>query len=219
MPTLFNVPFVAIAAAVALAAYTPLWRGLRLIVTFLHELGHAVTAGAVGGGVRRVVVRLDTSGHTEYMAPRGRMRAILVSGAGYVSPAVAAVVCAVSVQPARAEVFTFVSAGITVLVVVGWVRHLFTLMLATAAAGLLVLAGYYGVAEPTQCALAGLFAAGAVRASYEQHRVRDRPASDAGQLRAATGLPAWVFSWLFIAIGAASAAAVTVVLSIPQVAV
>ena len=83
----------------------------------------------------------------------------------------------------------------------------------------LVLAGYYGVAEPTQCALAGLFAAGAVRASYEQHRVRDRPASDAGQLRAATGLPAWVFSWLFIAIGAASAAAVTVVLSIPQVAV
>ncbi|MGN6754365.1 MAG: M50 family metallopeptidase [Intrasporangium sp.] len=83
-PTLLVVAGCALVAV----AVVPLWRVLRLAVTLVHELGHALTGMAVGRRFTGFVLRGDMSGHAVTVGkPRGPGR-VLSTWAGYPAPAV-----------------------------------------------------------------------------------------------------------------------------------
>ena len=79
-------------AAGLVIAGTPLHVVVRYLSTVVHELGHAFTAGLLGGRPKNITISLDASGLAVYQPPFtwGRGRASLVSFAGYPAPAVAA---------------------------------------------------------------------------------------------------------------------------------
>lgn len=79
-------------AAGLIVAGTPLHVVVRYLSTVVHELGHAFTAGLLGGRPKNITISLDASGLAVYQPPFtwGRGRASLVSFAGYPAPAVAA---------------------------------------------------------------------------------------------------------------------------------
>jgi hypothetical protein len=75
----------------ALVGATPLHVLLRYMSTVVHELGHAFTAGVLGGRPKNITIEPSSSGLATYQPPIswGRGRASLVSLAGYPAPAVA----------------------------------------------------------------------------------------------------------------------------------
>ncbi len=83
---------VVLAAALVAVGVEPLWRVLRLGVTLVHELGHALVGVAVGRRFTGFVVRGDMSGHAVTSGrPRGPGRVLSV-WAGYPAPALLAAV-------------------------------------------------------------------------------------------------------------------------------
>jgi hypothetical protein len=82
-------PTVTTALVVALVVLfvPPVWSVLRLAVTLVHELGHALVGMAVGRRFTGFVLRGDMSGHAVTVGPaRGAGRA-LTTWAGYPAPA------------------------------------------------------------------------------------------------------------------------------------
>lgn len=79
--------FVLGGALVAIAV-PPLWRVLRVAVTLVHELGHALVGMAVGRRFTGFVLRGDMSGHAVTVGkPRG-LGQVVSTWAGYPAPAV-----------------------------------------------------------------------------------------------------------------------------------
>jgi hypothetical protein len=78
---------VVLGIALLLVAVAPLWRVVRLVVTLVHELGHAVVGVLVGRRFTGFVLRGDMSGHAVTRGPaRGPGRAAS-TWAGYPAPA------------------------------------------------------------------------------------------------------------------------------------
>lgn len=78
---------IVLAVAFALIVVEPLWRIVRLVVTLVHELGHAVVGVLVGRQFTGFVLRGDMSGHAVTRGPvRGPGR-VLSTWAGYPMPA------------------------------------------------------------------------------------------------------------------------------------
>ncbi|GAA6525917.1 M50 family metallopeptidase [Intrasporangium sp. DVR] len=76
-----------LAGSLLVVAVEPLWRVLRIAVTLVHELGHAVVGMAVGRRFTGFVLRGDMSGHAVTVGrPRGVGR-IVSTWAGYPAPA------------------------------------------------------------------------------------------------------------------------------------
>ena len=79
---------VALVTALLVVAVPPVWQVLRLAVTLVHELGHALVGLAVGRRFTGFVLRGDMSGHAVTVGrPRGPGR-VLSTWAGYPAPAV-----------------------------------------------------------------------------------------------------------------------------------
>jgi hypothetical protein len=79
---------VVLAVALALIVVDPLWRVVRLVVTLVHELGHAVVGVLVGRRFTGFVLRGDMSGHAVTRGPvRGPGR-VASTWAGYPVPAI-----------------------------------------------------------------------------------------------------------------------------------
>lgn len=77
-----------LAVACALVLVGPVWRVVRLAVTLVHELGHAVVGVLVGRQFTGFVLRGDMSGHAVTRGPvRGAGR-IASTWAGYPVPAI-----------------------------------------------------------------------------------------------------------------------------------
>lgn len=72
------------AAAVVVPAS---WRMLRLAVTLVHELGHAVVGVLVGRRFTGFVVRGDMSGHAVTVGPSRGAGRVVTTWAGYPAPA------------------------------------------------------------------------------------------------------------------------------------
>ena len=73
--------------ALVAVAIPAVWRVLRIAVTLVHELGHALVGMAVGRRFTGFVLRGDMSGHAVTVGkPRGPGRA-LSTWAGYPAPA------------------------------------------------------------------------------------------------------------------------------------
>lgn len=80
--------WIALGVALAAAFIGPVWRVLRLAVTLVHELGHAIVGMAVGRRFTGFVLRGDMSGHAVTVGrPRGPGR-VVSTWAGYPAPAV-----------------------------------------------------------------------------------------------------------------------------------
>jgi hypothetical protein len=78
---------IVLAVALALIVVGPLWRAVRLVVTLVHELGHAVVGVLVGRRFTGFVLRGDMSGHAVTRGPvRGPGR-VASTWAGYPMPA------------------------------------------------------------------------------------------------------------------------------------
>jgi len=83
---------VAVVALGSLAVWTtPPMLPLRLLVTLVHEAGHALMAMLLGGTVQSVTINPSEGGLTFFSLPAGRstFRLIAVGSAGYVGTAIA----------------------------------------------------------------------------------------------------------------------------------
>ena len=94
----------------AFLASSPLHKIARYLPTVVHELGHAFTAGILGGRPKNITISLDTSGLAIYEPPMnwGKLRATLVSLAGYPASSIAAFL-ARSSAPKISDLFTSIS--------------------------------------------------------------------------------------------------------------
>lgn len=85
-------PAVWVALGIGLAAVVipPVWRATRIVVTFVHELGHAVVGMLMGRRFTGFVVRSDMSGHAVTVGKRRGFGMIATTWAGYPAPALVA---------------------------------------------------------------------------------------------------------------------------------
>ncbi|SDP29852.1 Peptidase M50B-like [Pedococcus dokdonensis] len=79
---------VALVAAVLALTVPPVWQVLRLAVTLVHELGHALVGLAVGRRFTGFVLRGDMSGHAVTVGPARGPGRVVTTWAGYPAPAV-----------------------------------------------------------------------------------------------------------------------------------
>lgn len=70
------------------ATWWPAWRALRLVVTLVHELGHAVVGMLCGRRFTGFVLRSDMSGHAVTVGPARGAGVIATTWAGYPAPGV-----------------------------------------------------------------------------------------------------------------------------------
>lgn len=66
---------------------------LLLLSTLAHELGHGLTALALGGEFREFYLWPDGSGMAVHVGPNGHVAEAMVAAGGLVGPAIAAAVC------------------------------------------------------------------------------------------------------------------------------
>ncbi|WP_076263630.1 M50 family metallopeptidase [Intrasporangium flavum] len=78
---------VVLGVAFVLVAVEPLWRVVRLVVTLVHELGHAVIGVLVGRQFTGFVLRGDMSGHAVTRGPARGPGRVASTWAGYPAPA------------------------------------------------------------------------------------------------------------------------------------
>lgn len=79
---------VALVAALLVVVVPAVWQVLRLAVTLVHELGHAMVGLAVGRRFTGFVLRGDMSGHAVTVGPTRGVGRVLSTWAGYPAPAV-----------------------------------------------------------------------------------------------------------------------------------
>jgi hypothetical protein len=206
-PTVLALTDLGVVGLVALAAVLVpvLWRPVRLGVTLVHELGHALVGIAVGRRFTGFVLRGDASGHA---VTRGRPRGaglVATTWAGYPAPAVLAAGIAWSVGRGwAAPVLTVLL--LVLLVTATRVRSVLT--------GVVVLAVLVGGAAlwwwrdddlqaQVMVAVAGVLLVGAWRHLLASSRDRS-PGNDARVLGTLTPLPRAVWTFTFALVCAAS---------------
>lgn len=82
--------WIALGVGLAAVLIPPIWRATRIVVTFVHELGHAVVGILMGRRFTGFVVRGDMSGHAVTVGrPRG-FGLVATTWAGYPAPALVA---------------------------------------------------------------------------------------------------------------------------------
>ena len=202
-----------------LVVLTPsIWLRLRIAVTLVHELGHAVVGVLCGRRFTGFVVRGDMSGHAVTVGPARGFGRVATTWAGYPVPPLVGLLMlyAVSTGYAAALLFAclltlvlvlvFVRSAGTLLVVLAagagvgalwWWRHDDGQALVVTVTGLVLLAG-------------GWRHLGAVASAG-----RRDTGSDAVVLGGLTGIPTWVWLGTFAAVHAAATwAAATLLLDL-----
>ena len=112
-------PVLAVLTLALLAvAFSPTWRVTRLVVTLVHELGHAVVGVLTGRRFTGFVLRGDMSGHAVTVGPARGTGRTLTTWAGYPAPAL-------------------VGAAVVWLAVHGWAAPVLTVVLAVLVAAAL----------------------------------------------------------------------------------
>ena len=115
----------------------------RYLPTVVHELGHAFTAGVLGGRPQQITISLDTSGLAYFRPPQnwGKARATLVFIAGYLAPPIAALAAVMAAQAGFPQSWCLFSTGVLAIAIVFLVRNIWGFIWTAA-----VVAGcYYGV--------------------------------------------------------------------------
>ena len=191
--------------AIAVVLLGPVWRVVRLAVTLVHELGHAVVGVLVGRQFTGFVLRGDMSGHA---VTRGQVRGagrVASTWAGYPAPAVvgAAMVWAAG----RGWAAPLITAAIAVLLfALVRVRSALTLLIMLVAIGGLAALWWWRDDTLQAQVLVGLGVVLVVGAWRHLSAVfHDRTnGSDPGVLAWLTPLPKLVWNATFVAVCAAA---------------
>jgi hypothetical protein len=195
-------------AALAVVLVPTVWLQLRIAVTLVHELGHAIIGVAFGRRFTGFVVRGDMSGHAVTVGPARGIGRIATTWAGYPMPALVGLLMVWSATAGYAAALLF-ACLVTLVVVLVFVRSAGTLA-TVAAAGAGIGALWWWRNDEVQVlavVTTGLvLLIGAWRhlgALTSAHGRRDR-GSDAAVLRQLTGIPAAVWIATFVAVLAAA---------------
>ena len=172
------------------------WRVVRFAVTFVHELGHAVAVGMVGGVPMALVLEPNSAGRTSHLLPAGTMRRVTTAMAGYPAPAIAALFLTQLLVLGQPVLSVVIASGLGCAVLVLWARNL----LAACASLLLIGIGLLALSPPwVLYSATGVFisilAVGGIRSSFRIATLPsiDSVANDALSINEATGLPSrWV---------------------------
>lgn len=126
-----------LAASVLVVAVEPLWRVLRIAVTLVHELGHAVVGMAAGRRFTGFVLRGDMSGHAVTVGRARGIGRVVSTWAGYPAPAV--VGAAMAWVAGRGWAAAFIG-GVLVILLIALIRvrsalTLLVMLVAIAATG------------------------------------------------------------------------------------
>ena len=199
---------------------------IRLFVTFIHEASHALVAVITGGSVQSLTISADGSG-VVYSAHAGWFSSLLTSSASYLGTTVFGVVMLLLIRKAVSPHKVLFASGAFVAVmtlVFGILSPIFNFLslqvafssvLFTVVAGLLLTAGLIALSRfaslkaanfavaflAVQCllnALSDLKTVLFINAPLGGSDIQ----SDAGNLAAATGIPGfvWVFIWIAISL-------------------
>lgn len=199
---------------------------IRLFVTFIHEGSHALIAVLTGGAVQSLTISADGSG-VVYSAPSGFLGQILTSSAGYVGAAVFGVVMLAlmrkNVSPNRILLGCGVFVGVMTLVFgiiapifnflslnVPFSSVAFTVFAGLVLTGILLAMARFASTRVADFAVAFLAVQCLMNALSDLKTVLFINAplsgsdiqSDAGNMAAATGIPAflWVVVWIAISL-------------------
>lgn len=114
----------------AVVGVTPIHRLVRYLATLVHELGHALTAGILGGRPSHITISTDASGLAVYRPPLhwGRLRASVVSAAGYPAPAVASLAAVHAMQRGHPQAWFVFATGVLAVAVVLLIRNFWGLL-------------------------------------------------------------------------------------------
>lgn len=126
-------------------AGTPLHSAVRYLSTVVHELGHAFSAGVLGGRPKQITINLNASGLATYYPPPtwGRLRATVVSLAGYPAPAVASLAAVRAAQMGHPKAWFAFAAGTLALSILLLIRNFWGFIWTAG----VVAASYFGARE------------------------------------------------------------------------
>jgi hypothetical protein len=200
------------AVALAGCVLRPLWPTARLVVTAVHELGHAFAAILLGGRVNRVHLWLNTAGLTSYSLPgsTGRVRGAAVVVAGYPAPGIAGLLGAVAVVAGQARWWVAAGALVALALLVLWVRNpwgIWSTVVAAAVLGWLAWSGPPRLVTAVGAGLVVLLLVGGWRAAVAHASGRERGlggVSDAVLATRFLPLPALAFRALFVVVASAT---------------
>lgn len=190
---------------------SPLRRVAMFWGVYIHEMGHAVAALFVGGGVRAVRVHPDGSGHTvsveEFQvglsgAIRGIFTRSFVLLAGYLHPGLVSLLAAVSLSGGEttARLMLWVTCAVcavSLTVTRGW-RAVLSALATSATCGV---CAYWSVRPDVVVGLGATVAAiEGLRSSLGLYRSEHQrgDSSDPGQLAETTFVPVRVWTTLFL---------------------
>ena len=155
---------------------TPLHKLIRYLATVVHELGHAFTAGILGGRPKQIRISTDTSGLAMYEPPVtwGRFRASIVSAAGYPAPAIASLAAIEAIQMGHSKAWFFFSGGTLAVAIIALIRNVWGFVWTAGAVG----GSYFAARELTPdllggivAGIAGFLAVEAFRHAYTQFSI------------------------------------------------
>ncbi|MDC5698596.1 M50 family metallopeptidase [Intrasporangium calvum] len=194
-----------LAGSLLVVAVEPLWRVLRIAVTLVHELGHAVVGMAVGRRFTGFVLRGDMSGHAVTVGRARGFGRIVSTWAGYPAPAV--VGAAMAWVAGRGWSAAFI-AGVILILLVALVRVRSGLTLLVMVVALVATASLWWWRDDVLQAqlLVGtgiVLVIGAWRHLAAVAGTRDR-ASDPGVLASLTHVPGFFWNLTFAAACAAA---------------
>jgi len=136
---------------------TPIHKLIRYLATVVHELGHAFTAGILGGRPKHITISTDTSGLAVYVPPVnwGRFRASIVSAAGYPAPAIASLAAIEAIQAGHSKAWFFFSGGTLAVAIIALIRNFWGFFWTAGAVG----GSFYAARELPPELLGGIVAA------------------------------------------------------------
>lgn len=195
-------------AALVVVLVPTIWLRLRIAVTLVHELGHAIVGVLSGRRFTGFVVRGDMSGHAVTVGPARGFGRIATTWAGYPMPALVGLLMlwATSSGYAGRLLFALLVTLVAVLVFVRSAGTFVTVLAAGAAIGAL---WWWRNDETQALALVTtgfVLLAGAWRhlGALASSSGRRDSGSDANVLRQLTGIPAIVWLLSFVAVLAAA---------------
>ncbi|KGN30769.1 membrane protein [Knoellia sinensis KCTC 19936] len=206
-------------AALAVVLVPPVWSQLRIAVTLVHELGHAIVGILSGRRFTGFVVRGDMSGHAVTVGPARGFGRIVTTWAGYPMPALVGLLMLWATTSGYAGLLLFASL-LTLVFVLVFVRSAGTFVTVVAAGAAIGALWWWRDDEVQALAvvatgfvlLIGAWRHLGVLASSSGRR---DPGSDSNVLRQLTGIPAFLWNATFVAVlAAASWGAIRLVLEL-----
>jgi hypothetical protein len=200
-----------IAVAASLVVSLTPWAGIvlypfKLFTTWVHECSHALAALLVGGTVRSITIRPNTSGLTQSLVPDARIAQGVVASAGYLGAAAVGclLMAATRVESKAHRILLGIGVGM-LLTLILWIRNPFGAFVVFVWGVTLILLARRGVANAVRFFLSFLAIQVALNAVFDVRVLFliDRgSASDAATMEALFLLPSWLWAsaWMLISI-------------------